>query len=327
MITHKSNGPIVILGGTGYLGSTVAGHLAEAGAAVRVVGRNPKAVPPGVETVTADVRDRLQLLRAVAGASAVVHLVAEMDRTSSWRVSDTEQSYVTNVVPVIHLIEILELSAATPVVTTIGSATQVGCPPSARIDGSETDCPVTAYDRHKMEVEQRILEASGRGVIRGIPLRAPTIYGTTPATGPTGTGLVASLISRALADNPLTIWGNGDIQRDLLHVSDVADAIARAVFNGDVPTPLDGRTWLLGTGHGLSLREIFHAVSRAVAQQTHRTPVPIETAPPPRHAEPVDAQSYEIDASAYSLATGWRPHTTFANGLRDLVSRLIADNK
>lgn len=65
---------ITILGAGGAIGNKLVKLLAAKNQPVRLVGRNPKATSGAIETVTADLTDRDQTVRAVAGSS-VVHLL------------------------------------------------------------------------------------------------------------------------------------------------------------------------------------------------------------------------------------------------------------
>jgi nucleoside-diphosphate-sugar epimerase len=66
---------ITILGAGGSIGNELARVLAAGKRAFRLVGRSPRALPGASETVTADLTDRDQTVRAVAG-STLVYLVA-----------------------------------------------------------------------------------------------------------------------------------------------------------------------------------------------------------------------------------------------------------
>jgi len=65
---------ITILGAGGAIGNELAKAFAATNQQFRVVGRDPKVIPGATETVRADLTDRDQTIRAVAGSS-VVHLV------------------------------------------------------------------------------------------------------------------------------------------------------------------------------------------------------------------------------------------------------------
>jgi nucleoside-diphosphate-sugar epimerase len=65
---------ITILGAGGDIGNKLATLLAARNQPFRLVGRNPRPAPGATETVAADITDREQTIRAVAGSS-VVHLL------------------------------------------------------------------------------------------------------------------------------------------------------------------------------------------------------------------------------------------------------------
>src|SRR6266850_5324216 len=65
---------ITILGAGGTIGNELVTLLASRNQPFRLVGRNPRATPGATETLAADLTDKDQTLRAVAGSS-VVYLV------------------------------------------------------------------------------------------------------------------------------------------------------------------------------------------------------------------------------------------------------------
>jgi nucleoside-diphosphate-sugar epimerase len=65
---------IAILGAGGAIGNELVKLLAARNQPFRLVGRNPKATPGAIETLSADLTDKDQAIRAVAGSS-VVHLL------------------------------------------------------------------------------------------------------------------------------------------------------------------------------------------------------------------------------------------------------------
>src|SRR5580765_7433373 len=65
---------ITILGAGGAIGNQLIKRLLARNQPLRLVGRNPKATPGATETLAADLTDKDQTIRAVAGSS-VVHLL------------------------------------------------------------------------------------------------------------------------------------------------------------------------------------------------------------------------------------------------------------
>src|SRR3954453_4519528 len=69
----------IITGGAGFIGSHLVERLVAEGERVRVVerpGADVSHLPPRVEAVRADIRDREAVRRALNGAGAVYHLAA-----------------------------------------------------------------------------------------------------------------------------------------------------------------------------------------------------------------------------------------------------------
>jgi nucleoside-diphosphate-sugar epimerase len=76
---------ITILGAGGDIGSKLVKLLAARNQPVRLVGRNPPPTPGAAETVAADITDRDQTIRAVAGSSVVHLLVGLKYDHNIWR--------------------------------------------------------------------------------------------------------------------------------------------------------------------------------------------------------------------------------------------------
>ena len=73
------NGLTIVTGGAGFIGSHLVERLVASGQRVRVVerpGADVGHLPPGVEVVWADIRDRETLARALRGGRRVYHLAA-----------------------------------------------------------------------------------------------------------------------------------------------------------------------------------------------------------------------------------------------------------
>ncbi|WP_326560826.1 NAD-dependent epimerase/dehydratase family protein [Micromonospora sp. NBC_01796] len=314
---------VAVLGASGFVGSAVTAALARRPVRLRAVARRPVTVPHGavaeVETYAADLTTPGAVEAAVADADAVVFLVLH---TSGWRGADHDPaSERTNVGVLDDLVRTLRSRRLpAPAVVFAGSTSQVGLPPRVPIDGTETDHPATAYDRQKQAAEGLLRAATAEGVLRGVSLRLPTIFGPAPAPAAPDRGVVAAMARRALADEPLTVWADGAVQRDLLYVDDVAEAFVAALHHADL---LAGRHWPLGTGVGVSLRDLFGTIAEVVAGHTGRPPVPVVSVPPPAQATGTDAHSMVVDASAFRAATGWRPLVPLREALDRTVTALV----
>lgn len=312
---------VVVLGASGFIGSAVTAAFSRQAVRLRAVSRRPIPVPSAglaaIETVAADVTDREQLRAAVAGADVVIDLVLQ---SGGWRAADLDPagSDRVNVQAMRDLVDIVgdPTGEAPPIVLYAGAVSQVGLPPDRPLDGSEMDRPVTTYDRHKLEAERVLADATKRGVVRGATLRLPTVYGASE-TGAVDNGVVSMMARRALEGAPITMWHDGSVRRDVLHVDDVVSAFGAAADRIDA---VAGRHWLIGSGRSTPLGEIFRIVADAAAHQNGWPPVAVTSVAPPDDALVTDFHSIAIDIAPFRSRTGWRPQVS----LRDGIGRTVA---
>ncbi|NVI88941.1 NAD(P)-dependent oxidoreductase [Actinomadura sp. BRA 177] len=316
---------VTVLGASGFIGSALVAALAPLPVTVRAVARwsgDVRLTAPGagVEARKADATVPGELRAAVAGSDTVVDLLLP---SAGWRAGGEEAERLTTGV-VRDLVAWARTERHRPVVVFAGSVSQAGHPPRLPLDGSETDRPQGPYDRRKHEAELLLKAATADGTLRGVSLRLPTVYGTGPGGRCADRGVLATMARRALAEEPLTVWGDGGMERDLLHVRDAAAAFAAAVAR---PGPLCGGHWVIGTGEGRRLRDAFRAVADSVAARYGRPPVPVVSVPSPPAASETDMSGVVVDASAFTAVTGWRAEVPFHDGLDRLVGALARERR
>lgn len=312
---------VVVLGAAGFVGSAVFRELAQHPVRIRAVSRRKCPVPEDaraeIEVLSADLTEPGQMAAAVAGADVVIHSLAYIAGASTWRIADGDT--VAERVNVGLMQDLLDAlgdrpdSQAPPTVLFTGSVTAAGPSDKEVLDGTEPDRPKGEYERQKLAAERLLLAADAAGTVRGACLRLTTVYGYSAGSTTRDKGFVSTMARRAVADEPLTMWHDGTVRRDLLHVDDVARAFWAAIPCMDV---LAGKRWLLGTGQGASLGAVFTTVSALVAGQTGKEPVPVVSVAPPEYAEVRDFRSVTIDSSAFQAATGWKPQMSLEDGLR-----------
>ncbi len=124
-----------------------------------------------------------------------------------------------------------------------------------------------------------------------------------------GQGAVTTFLHRALNREPIVIWGDGEIIRDYIHITDVAEAIVVLALRPEVN---DFHTYNIGSGVGLSLNNIITEIERSLNR-------PLEVRRETGRAFDVPASVLDISRARHAL--GWAPRMSFADG----IARTVAD--
>ncbi len=140
--------------------------------------------------------------------------------------------------------------------------------------------------------------------VDGRVLACSSIYG--PHQRAEGGGVVASFVAAATAGNPPTVEGSGSQVRDLVHVDDVVDAIARA---SDLPT---GSIVPIGSGKSVAIEDLARLVMQRCGVGGEPLSVPGRRSERPGIAFPVEDAANRM---------GWRSFTSLTDGIDDLIQR------
>lgn len=132
--------------------------------------------------------------------------------------------------------------------------------------------------------------------------------------------LIPLMILRALAGEPLPVYGDGLNVRDWLFVHDHCAAVREVLARGRI-----GETYNVGGCNEMRNIDVVHAICdlldelRPRAQGSYREQIRFVT------DRPGHDRRYAIDAGKMAGELGWQPAETFATGLRKTV-RWYLDN-
>ncbi|MEM9530726.1 MAG: dTDP-glucose 4,6-dehydratase [Pseudomonadota bacterium] len=127
--------------------------------------------------------------------------------------------------------------------------------------------------------------------------------------------LIPLMITKALAGEPLPVYGDGKNVRDWLHVSDHCSAI-EAVLTGGRP----GEVYNVGGDAEMTNLEVVKAICGELDQRQPLASGPRETLIQFVKDRPGHDRRYAIDASKIKNELGWHPAHTFAEGIANTVS-------
>lgn len=318
---------VLITGGAGYIGSTVATACIEAGIDVVILddlstglrsfgeGRNlyvgDIADGPVVEALLADHPD----------IDAVIHCAARIVVPES--VADPLGYYDANVGKTIALLRRLR-DAGIPRIVFSSSASVYAGETGDGVDEGGALAPSSPYAKTKAMVEQILDDAATAGDFRAVALRYFNPIGADPRlrTGlqnPTPSHALGKIMQARVAGEAFTITGtdwptrDGSGLRDYIHVWDLALAHVAAVQKFDeVATPDDPYQVInLGTGDGVTVRELVAAFERVTGE-----PLPV-TETDRRPGDQAGAFAI-VDRAAAVLQ--WHAQRSVDDGVRDAIA-------
>ena len=261
-------------------------------------------LPPDFDLRQLDIRDpEVRKIVSEVRPDFVFHLAAQISVSVSARepVMDAE----VNVLGALNLFEGIRAveGKTTKVVYVTSGGTAYGEPSVLPADESTPVRPLSPYGASKLAIETYLPVYERLCGLDYSIIRLANIYG--PRQDPHGeAGFVAIFARAMLSGKSLTIFGDGNDERDYVYVGDVVDAIVKAAENSR-PGPFN-----VGTGEGTSTNRIFEVV----AENCGHTDDAVHG--PPR---PGDVNRIYLDATRAGKELGWTPKITLEDGLKTTV--------
>lgn len=307
----------LVTGGLGFIGANLAHQLTAAGADVTVVdaavpthGANPhnlEGTAAPVRVIEASIGDTEEIREAAAQAEFVFNIAGQVSHLDSMQ--DPLGDLELNARSHLALLELLRAeNPAAPVVYT--STRQVyGRPKYSPVDEDHPVQPVDVNGVDKFAGEQfHILYARVHGM-HTCSLRLTNTYGPRMRLRDDRQGFVASFVRRALTDDVITLYGDGSMERDMVHVDDVVDA---ALLAARTPAT-SGEVVNLGHPRSLTLAEVAHAIVDAAGSGS------VTYVPWPAERAAIDIGNYQGDFTKAHKLLGWEPRVEFEAGIAATV--------
>lgn len=247
----------LITGAAGFLGSSLANHLAREGHQVRGLDDlstgDPKVLSPDVHFTRGDVSDRPKLWTLLQDVDVVYHVAARVSVQES--ILYPRDYNTVNVGGTVALMEAMRDVGVKRVVLASSGAVY-----GDMNDGSlkETDIPNprSPYAVSKISAEHYVRTIGNLWNIETVSLRIFNAYGPGQHLPPSHPPVVPHYLRQALRGGTLVAHGDGSQTRDYIYVDDVVSAMVAAATSPN----MNGLVINVGSGVETSIKELINTV-------------------------------------------------------------------
>ncbi len=311
---HFAGQRILITGGLGFIGSTLARRLADAGARVILVdslipdyGGNLFNLDGYADRVTvniADVRDEYSMDYLVRGQDILFNLAGQTSHLDSMR--DPYTDLEINVRSQLSILEACRKNNPTIKIVYASTRQFYGRPDYLPVDERHLLHPTDVNGINKMAGEWYHIVYHNVYGLRATSLRLTNTYGPRMRIKDARQTFLGVWLKQVLCGEPILIYGDGQQLRDFNYVDDAVEALLQAASDPRA----NGQVYNLGsTEPPINLLDLAQLLIRINGGGDYRL-VPF---PPDRKA--IDIGDYYSDFTRIRQELGWLPRTTLAAGL------------
>ncbi|MFQ5668040.1 MAG: SDR family oxidoreductase [Candidatus Binatia bacterium] len=307
----------LVTGGAGFIGSNIVEALVHRGERVRVLDNlstgnlaNLAAVADRVEVVEADLRDEDAVRRAVAGVTYVSHQAAL--RSVPRSIDDPLSTDEVNTHGTLRLLLAARDSGTVRRVVYASSSSVYGDSPALPKVEDQLPAPVSPYAVAKLAAEYYCRMFTRLHGLETVSLRYFNVFGPRQSPQSKYAAVVPLFIRAALADEPLTVHGDGKQSRDFTYI----DNVVQANLLGFTAPGVGGEVFNIACNARHSVLDITRVIEKLLGRA-----VTIEHTPP-RAGDVRHTQAAIAKAERFLQ---YHPAVGFEEGMRRTIDHLRAE--
>lgn len=296
---------VLITGGAGFIGSHIAEYF-QGKAEVRILdslrsGFRKNLDGLDVEFIEGDIRDRETVAAAMQGVDYVFHLAAMISVPES--MSRITECIDINDTGMIVVLEEAARAGVKKLCFSTSAAIYGNNPVVPKVETMFPE-PKSPYAITKLDGEYYCRMFTETGRLQTACLRYFNVFGPRQDPKSAYAAAVPIFLAKALADEPLTIFGDGEQTRDFIYVKDIVAAnvfMATHDFTG---------VYNVAYGGKITINDLAREIIRLTGSRS-------EILYQPERAGDV---KHSIAAPDKLMATGFKPSFSFAEGMAQTVA-------
>lgn len=300
---------VLVTGGNGFIGRTLVRHLLNEGNEVKVIDiRNIKFMHPKMEFVNKSILD--DITNDIRGCDAVFHFAALLGvANSDKRPLETMKINLEGSVNVFKS----AIDAGVRHMVYSSSSEVYGEPRELPIKEESVKGPVSTYGVSKLAAE---IYAKAYNHEFGTDIRIVrffNVYGI--GQGPSW--VVPIFINKALKNEQIEVFGNGNQTRCFTYVEDIADGVLKVFEKGEA-----GGAYNIGNNQPTTILELANLIKELTKSKSEIKKVGFgkETRLKEREVE------YRIPDISKMESLGWKPKTRIREGIKKIIESMNKNN-
>lgn len=308
---------ILITGGAGFIGSSLADNLLSEGDNIIVVDNfndyydvkikwqniSANMNNHNYKLYVTDIENKEELRKVFANNSidVVVHLAGRAGVRPSL---ENPESYVnSNILGSVHLLELMKEYKINKLVFASSSSVYGNCKADMFSEDLKVVEPISPYAASKSSDEQFCYTYHALYGINIVCLRFFTVYG--PRQRP---DLAINKFTRLIEeDKPIDMYGDGTTMRDYTYIDDIVSGIKGAINYTSTGYEIIN----LGGGSPVTLKDMISTIEQALGKKAIVNQLPMQ---------PGDVDKTVSDISKAKKLLGYNPQTSFAEGIKKFIN-------
>lgn len=260
---------VLVTGGAGFIGSHLTERLLAEGEQVRVLDnlstgkRANLPSHPDLEFVQGDIRATGDVLAAVAGCDAIVHLAAVASVQAS--IDDPVGTHASNFVGTLNLLEAARTLGVQRFLYA-SSAAVYGDTAELPVREDAVLKPLSPYAADKLASEHYLFFYAHKYGLLATAFRFFNIYGPRQDPASPYSGVISIFVDCARRNRPVAVFGDGTQTRDFVYVADLTEVLSLSLRSARTA----GHAINVGRGMECSLLDILREIERSTGKTIER---------------------------------------------------------
>jgi UDP-glucose 4-epimerase len=294
---------VLLVGGMGYVGRKLQQPLMVAGYRIHVIDRiaPDEGENNSVEFHQCQLSEE-SVLRNLLPDCSVVFFLASDSVPATTAASPSKEGQV-NLLPFLNFLDIFQDYKQKHMIYLSSGGTIYGNPESIPVHESTAVAPISYHGAGKASIEAFLHACCSQYKNKITILRPSNLYGPCQPYLPKF-GLIRSIMEKLRTDQPVEIWGDGDIIRDFLYIDDFIGACLACL---DMGKREEGCCiFNVSSGQGLSINQLCDVIESVTKHKLKKSYLP---------GRAIDVKSIILDYSKIESELGWKPVVGIEEGL------------